>query len=215
MNTLLDVKQYATVLLKNHLPKTLRFHDYLHTREVVSAVNQIGRNSGLSIEDLEIVTIAAWFHDTGHTISYNDHEDHSKKIARDYLSDLNYEKKKIQKVINCIQATKLPQKPLDKLEEVLCDADLFHLSQKDYFKKNELLRREWELVFNKYYTYPEWYDLNITFLKEHHYFSTFGKNILEDQKRLNINRLIQLNNSNIKRKIVKIIETTNKSTIQY
>jgi len=203
MNILTDVKQYVTLLLKNQLPKTLTFHDYLHTREVVNAVYQIGKNSGLSKKELEIVAVAAWFHDTGHTISYDGHEEHSKRIAKDFLSDLKYNKKKIQKVNDCIQATKLPQNPLDKLEEVLCDADLFHLSQKNFFNRNELLRREWELVFHKYYTYAEWYELNINFLKEHQYFSLYGKHILEKQKRLNLNRLLSLYNSSKKAEVSK------------
>lgn len=204
MNILFEVKQYATLLLKHHLPKTLTFHNYLHTLNVVHAVNHIGSNSGLSNEELEIVIIAGWFHDTGHTISYNDHEDHSKIIAHEFLFDVKYEQNKIKKIIDCIEATKLPQKPLDKLERVLCDADLYHLSQQNFFIKNDLLRKEWELVLNKYYSDLEWYELNITFLKNHHYFSTYGKNILDNQKRLNINRLIKQYNSIKKRKSVRI-----------
>jgi HD superfamily phosphodiesterase len=39
------------------------FHTLQHTRETVKAVLLIGKNSGLSEKELEIVTLAALFHD--------------------------------------------------------------------------------------------------------------------------------------------------------
>ena len=192
MNIKLDaVEQYVTYLLQYKLPESLKFHNCTHTKDVVNAVLKIGQNSGLSLEELEIATFAGWFHDSGHTVKYDGHEEESKKIAQKYLSILKYEERKIQKVNECIQATKLPQNPKDKLEEVLCDADLYHLSQQNYFIRNEMLRKEWELILHKFYSDMEWYKLNITFFKKHCYFSSYVKNALENQKKANGRRLLQ------------------------
>ena len=38
----------------------------------------------------------------------------------------------------------MPQSPNNTLEQVLCDADLLHLAQDDYFKKADLLHKEIE-----------------------------------------------------------------------
>jgi len=191
-NIITDVEHYVTPFLKDRIPKTLSFHNYNHTKNVVNAVKYLAQKSNLSIVELEIMTICAWFHDTGHTIVYNGHEEEGKKIALNFLTKKKYNKKKIQIVIDCINATKMPQNPHTNLEEILCDADLFHLSQPDYFIKNELLRREWELILNKHYSDLEWYKLNVIFLNQHRYFSAYGANTLEAKKKLNINKLQML-----------------------
>lgn len=201
-----DVEQYVTPFLKNRIPITLTFHNFSHTKDVVNAVRYMTQKSNLSIVELEMLTIAAWFHDTGHTIVYNGHEEESKKIATNYLSRVEYDKNKMQIVVDCINATKMPQKPNTNLEEILCDADLSHLSQQNYFVKNELLRREWELVLNQYYTNKEWYKLNLIFIKNHRYFSSYGTNTLEAGKIYNIRKLHDLF---ISRKKGKISEMRN------
>jgi uncharacterized protein len=127
-----NVEKYVTSLLQSKLPQSLTFHNCQHTKNVVYAVKHIGKKSRISAEELEIVTIAAWFHDTGFTVTYSGHEEESIKIAANHLSLLKYENRKVQKVLDCIQATKLPQQPLDLVGEVLCDADLFHLSQHNF-----------------------------------------------------------------------------------
>jgi len=209
-----DVEQYVTYLLKHNLPETLKFHNFTHTKDVVNAVLKIGQNSGLSHEELEIITIAAWFHDTGHTVIYDGHEEESKKIAQKHLSILKYEERKIQKVNDCIQATKLPQNPKDKLEEVICDADLYHLSQQNYFIKSELLRKEWELILHKFYSDMEWYELNITFFKKHCYLSSYGKKTLENQKKANRRRLLQLYRIQEQRMVSKFHHNNSPFSIQ-
>ncbi len=183
-----NVSRFATQLLKTALPNNLLFHNYQHTWEVVQAVQEIGKNSGLEEEKLEVLMIAAWFHDIGHTIQYKGHEDASKNIAEEYLKKINYPPSKIEQVLHCIEATRMPQNPADQMGRIMCDADLYHFTLPNYLDKKELLRKEWELVFDKQYSDKAWNEMNLDFLKMHEYCSDYGETILSKRKAQNINR---------------------------
>ncbi|HYM94563.1 MAG TPA: HD domain-containing protein [Chitinophagaceae bacterium] len=184
-----EVVRYLKPFLKEKLPKELYFHNYNHTKEVVRATTEIGRNIGLTSSEMEIVLLAAWFHDTGYITTYANHEDESKKIAVTLLTANQYPKDKIEIVIGCIEATRYPQHPRNKLEEVLCDADFHHLSTPEYDKLQRKLRKEREFNLLKVYTDLEWYETNYVFLKSHRYFTAFGKDELQKRKVRNIHLL--------------------------
>ena len=44
--------------------------------------------------------------------------------------------------MGCIAATKMPQKPEGVLQQIICDADLFHLSLPEYIYLQKLLLEE-------------------------------------------------------------------------
>ena len=182
------VARFASRLLKTALPDYLLFHNHQHTWEVVHAAYEIGKNSKLSEEQLEILMIAAWFHDIGHTVQYKGHEDASKEIAENYLQKINYPTDKIDQVLECIEATRMPQNPTNLMQKIMCDADLYHFTLPSYPDKKELLRKEWELVFQKIYSDKAWNEMNLDFLKMHHYCSQYGETVLSKRKDKNIHR---------------------------
>ncbi|WP_042506392.1 HD domain-containing protein [Algibacter lectus] len=190
MNSIVrNVKKHCLDLLMHSRCKVLPFHCVQHTLEVYKNVQTIGKQEECNAEELEILKIAALFHDTGVSDTYKGHEDISANNAHLFLSDLKYPANKIAEVMNCINATKMPQNPKTKLEQIICDADLFHLSTKTYMLKNELLRIEWKTYMDLIFTDQDWFKLNLDFLSEHHYHTNYGKNVLETQKQNNINLL--------------------------
>ncbi|PWT77674.1 MAG: hypothetical protein C5B59_03355 [Bacteroidetes bacterium] len=66
--------------------------------------------------------------------------------------------------------THLPQKPLDKTGEILCDADLYYLGTTDYTSYAENLYQEW-LNIGLIKGRQEWTEKQIKFLHSHHYFT--------------------------------------------
>jgi len=174
--------EYVYDLMKDKLPGIYVYHNFKHTSEVVDAIKKIGNKSDLSEDDLEIVTLAGWFHDSGFTQKYENHEDVSIEIARNFLKENNYPEEKIEKVVNCINATRFPQAPKNLLEEIICDADLFHLGTKDYDDKSDLLRVEWEKTGNKEYSQLDWIKINIDFLLSHKFYTKYAKKNLEENK---------------------------------
>lgn len=192
MNMKEIVRKYCLELLTSKNCSSLSFHNLIHTKEVVKNIAFIGENNGLSEEELEPVIIAGWFHDTGFLCAYKGHEDHSKKIAKEFLTEKKYDKHKIQIVLGCIEATKMPQNPTSVYEKIICDSDLFHLATTEFFKRNELLRNEWQNHLNLIFDEEKWLHLNIEFLKKQCYFTPYAQQNLTGGKQTNISQLQQL-----------------------
>ncbi len=175
-------EDYVMNIFERELPESLCFHDPDHTKGVVRAVQKIARHLSITEEELEILSVAAWFHDVGFVAGYQDHEQLSQKIAEDTLKTWGYDPQKIRQVSACIAATVLPQRPANLLEEIICDADLYHLAQNDYWQKNDRLRRELTSCFGHDPSLEKWYFHNLIFLKQHQYFTSYGREYLEPKK---------------------------------
>ncbi len=181
----IEVKSFVSNLFKDKLAVQVVYHNFDHTLHVVNAANEIAIAENISESDKEIILVAAWFHDTGFVESYKNHEDESKKIADTYLTKIGFSKEKIAKVLSCIDATKMPQKPKNKLDKILCDADLFHLGSEDFSKRSSLLRTEWEALYDKHLTDAEWLEDNQKFFVDHKYFTDYTYQKLNKQKTAN------------------------------
>lgn len=183
------VRDYVLEILSSKLPNDMGFHTVTHTQEVVKAAIEIAGECRFNPKQLEVVTLAAWFHDCGYTTTYTNHEDSSKTIAADFLSRHNYPKKEIEQVLACIEATRFPKNPTSLEEEVLADADMYHFTKPDYPKYEQQLRKEFKTYLNRTYTDMEWAEINYTLLKSHSYYTDYGKNVLQKFKEVNIERL--------------------------
>lgn len=200
-------QEYAEDVLQK-LPKTFTYHNLNHTRNVVQAAEEIGRNSGLSDDDLENVIIAAWLHDLGYDEHNNDHhEERSVNLADSLLKNWGAAAPRIEAIKKLIGATRMPQKPQTLTEQVLCDADLYHLSAKGILECSNQLREEFETFKNlKFDSDRAWGEFNLGFLKEHHYFTTYGQQVLEERKKKNIKKLKKLLIPKVDKDYVKNLE---------
>jgi predicted metal-dependent HD superfamily phosphohydrolase len=179
-------EEFVTNLFRDKLSPSLVYHNYAHTMDVVRNTRKIGKKSGLDDDELEIVTLAAWFHDIGYTDSYSGHEDKGKEIAGAFLKENNYGEDKISRVLNCIEATKIPQNPKNLAEEVICDADLIHLGQEDFFEYSELLKTEWNTLGIKNIDDAGWQQTSVELLSSHKYFTLYARKKHEPQQTLNL-----------------------------
>ena len=186
------VIDYCERLIQDSRCSTLPFHDLRHTREVASNASYLSKIHSLNSAEKELLQIAAWFHDTGFSEAYKGHEDSSKKIAYDFLVKQGASACVIKAILCCIDGTKMPQKPMSKYAKILCDADLFHLSTSEFFSKKPLLRQEWETFCNLKVNDLEWHQLNLKFLKEHQYQTSYGQKVLAKGKLQNILKAEQL-----------------------
>ena len=177
-----QAKAYCEDLLRNSRCSRLPFHNLEHTEEVFTTVEKIGRYENSPIEVLEPVLLGALFHDIGNAEVFTDHEDVSVRLAIEFLLDHKYPNSRISTVVDCINATRMPQKPITLLQRIICDADLNHLGTSEFRFKNKALRREWSLFLNIDYSDKEWMEMNLKFLGEHHYFTTYGKAFLNPVK---------------------------------
>lgn len=170
--------------LKNHV-----YHDVTHIQNVVESVATIGKAEGVSEEELEILLIAAWFHDSGYIKKVEGHEELSAEYAEEFLRKNNYPQSKTQKVVGCILSTKVPQRPRNLLEKIICDADLSHLGKKNFKDRNNLFREEFEFHYGKPLTEFQWLEKSIDFLTQHNFFTNYAIKELEPQKKENLSTL--------------------------
>jgi predicted metal-dependent HD superfamily phosphohydrolase len=82
-----NAANYATGLLKNKLSENYRYHNLLHTREVVDAVTEISKGMDLYADEKNILTIAAWFHDLGYVWQQDGHEFIAAELAENSWSN--------------------------------------------------------------------------------------------------------------------------------
>ena len=184
----LILKKVENYVLELFAKKSLAeniFHSISHTKEVVNVAEKIGTTEGLSLADMEIILIASWFHDTGHFHCCHGHEDQSSEYARTYLENESYPEERIKKIIGCINATRIPQMPKNKLEEIVCDADLHHLGHVDIEERGKILRKEFELRGIKKLSDIDWLITSLEFFNNHKFFTEYARSEFGLQKNLN------------------------------
>lgn len=170
-----EASEFVTQLFNEKMPGWAVYHNLSHTLETVTGCKEIGRGSGLKDEDLEILCVAAWLHDTGYIYQVDEHEEKSSELAISFLNERGYPADRIKTVSNCIMATKISITPKNLMESVICDSDLISLGSPDYFKKNDLLKLEIERRENIKITDLDWLKRSLNFLVKHNYFTDYAK----------------------------------------
>jgi len=181
-----NTSTFVNQLFEEKLPSWAVYHDLPHTIETVDGCVEIGKGSGITNEDLEILCIAAWFHDTGYMFNVEEHEEKSSEIALKFLNKNSYPLDRINRVSDCIIATKISITPQNLLESIICDADLISLGRPDYFEKNDLLKLEIERRENKKINELAWLKRSLNFLSSHNYFTEYARLNLGSQLKSNL-----------------------------
>lgn len=195
-----QVTQYVTSLFGEHAANGLPYHNKEHTQFVVDAAIQIANHYQLSDDDFFVVVTSAWFHDTGYFKTRENHERESVKLADDYLRQKGVGQGTIARINQCIMATEMPQNPQNLLEEIICDADLFHFGSDNFPDKYKLLRKEIEITTNKEISKEEWRLKTVEFMEQHHYFTDYCNILLNDKKKQNLEKLKEhLNKEDLKK----------------
>jgi predicted metal-dependent HD superfamily phosphohydrolase len=181
---------YVTDIFQHKVKPEFVFHSMEHTEDVVEACSHMADYYSLNEEDRLVLMLSAWFHDTGYSAGQAEgHEEVSVQIATQFLTARHGDDSIIQRVASCIQATRMPQSPVSLIEQILCDADLFHLSTEDFKARNSLLKQERESILGHKIDKREWRKGNVQFLENHRYFTTYGNEFLEPKKQANLGML--------------------------
>lgn len=168
--------------LSNELPEHLYYHSLEHTLRVMEKAEVIARYENVNEHELILIKITALFHDIGFIKSYVNHEEAGCVIAREYLNNNNLQQGDIDKICGMIMATKIPQNPGNKLEEIFADADLEYLGTEDFERISDDLFKELKHR-NPELTDEKWNEIQIKFFESHLYFTEFGKKYLREMKK--------------------------------
>lgn len=191
-----EVEKFVIEKLNNELPKNLYYHSKAHVMDVMEAALMYAKAEKITPYETDLLKTAVYFHDLGFTVQSRDHEEIGCKIARETLPAFEYGQAEIDSICGMIMATKIPQSPKNKLEEIIADADLDYLGRDDFWEIGMELYKELKengILNDK----KEWNLLQLTFLSGHHYFTTTAKKIREKKKNEHTEQIRQLVNSYI------------------
>lgn len=166
--------KYILSRLEKELPAYLHYHGHHHTIDVLEAAERIGRSEGLSEDELNILLVAAAYHDCGFLYGHQEHEQKGCEIASETLPDFGFGSSEIDQINAMIMATKVPQQPKDQLSYILCDADLDYLGRDDFEPVATSLFRELKQL-NLVVKLEDWNRIQLKFLTQHFYHTAYGK----------------------------------------
>jgi predicted metal-dependent HD superfamily phosphohydrolase len=183
------IEHYSTDSFDHTGLNKLSYHNLRHTESVASYAKQISHHYQLSERDNFVVVSAAWLHDLGYTLERANHEAEGAGAAGIFLTNLGIPAPDIDAIKGCILATKLPQDPHNLLEEIVCDADLYHLGTSQFGELNKMMRKETEEVNQTKIPKDDWRNKTINFLESHKYHTDYARLLLNDQKQKNLEEL--------------------------
>jgi adenylate cyclase len=186
-----DIQEIILDKLERELPDYLYYHNVKHTVDVVTEVELIGWGEGCTDEEILILKTAGLFHDAGHTVAYDDHEYYGAQLARELLPSYNYTPEQIERICSVIMATRLPPKPSDLLENIICDSDLDYLGRSDFIPVSNTLYEELKAQ-NKMGSLNDWNKIQVRFISGHQYFTETARSLREVNKQLQIERIQSL-----------------------
>jgi len=186
-----DVYKKMIDMLRNGLDKSLVYHSVGHTLDVLNSCKLLARQEKVGNHELTLLKTAALFHDAGFIKQYADHEDISIELARQLLPGFGYTTPDIQLIAEMVEATRMPQRPKTRLEEILADADLDYLGRDDLFMISQ--RLHYELCkTDKKTSLREWHEIQLAFLENHRYFTESARRLRNPGKQNNIKELKEL-----------------------
>lgn len=185
-----SVADYIKHFFRDHYDARLVYHNESHTKGVVKAASRIGNHYQLDDRSYFIVMTAAWFHDIGYLMGPGkEHEVKGAELAAEYLATQGVDEEAIAAVKGCILATQMPQHPVGLLEEIVCDADLFHLGTDDMKEKSKLIRKEFSAMQGVELDKETWRRGTIQLMETHHYFTDYCQLLLNKKKEENLESL--------------------------
>jgi adenylate cyclase len=186
-----DIQEIILDKLEMDLPGFLFYHNVKHTVDVVTEVELIGWAEGCTDEEILLLKTAALFHDSGHIVEYDNHEFYGTQIARELLPEYNYSADQIEKICSLIMSTKLPPRPTNLLENIMCDSDLDYLGRSDFIPVSNTLYEELKAQ-NKMGSLNDWNKMQVKFISGHQYFTETARKLREVNKQLQIERIQSL-----------------------
>ena len=98
-------------ILESQLPENIYYHKIAHTLDALRVCNQYIRREKIDSNQAKLLRLAVLMHDAGFSISVQDHEMYSCRIAERLMLDYGIPDIDIRMVKNMIMATRIPQKP--------------------------------------------------------------------------------------------------------
>lgn len=199
-----EAERYVTGLYESSPHKNLVYHNIDHTRKVVDRVNEIAAHYELSEKDIIVMNIAAWFHDTGHL--FEDpamHEEKSVELMKTWLHTRNGDAPLAEDIAKIIRATKMDMQPATLPEQIIKDADTYHLGTKEFKEMDKLMKEEMKLR-NLHTIVMDWRKNTLAMLERHRFYTGYCRELLDKRKQKNMDKL---------KKRIDVLDSPNSSVV--
>ncbi len=175
-------KAFILNKLERELSSKLSYHGLHHTLDVLHCTEELCYFEKVSPYHSLLLKTAALFHDSGFTISNIEHEKQGCLIVSKHLPDFGYSPQEINLICGMIMATKIPQRPKNYLEAIICDADLDYLGRDDFYEIGQSLFKELK-AYKVLETEEAWNKLQVKFLEQHQFFTSTNTSRRAPKKR--------------------------------
>lgn len=183
-----EAREYVNKLLTS--VEDYYYHQYEHTIDVFERATYLAEKEGLSTEEIEMIQLAALFHDTGFIVQYDKNEPLWAKFASNFLKTMLYPEDKIKIIERIILATDPDyQEPKDIYEAIIKDADIDNLWRDDFFEKGKKVKDELETIKRIKIKNPSWHHAMLDVLYKNKFYTDTQKKERELQKQKNIETL--------------------------
>jgi HD domain. len=187
---LIQTENYVRDLFKQYHQANLVFHNIGHTEGVVQHVHEIASHYELSDREIMELTIAAWFHDTGHLVTEPpQHEEKSVALMKEFMETRTDDQALVDKIAALIRVTKFPPSPQSLQEMIMADADTYHFGLDEEFKKTNKQVKKELILRNMNTMVLDWEKNSLELLQKHQFFTTYCMELLDKGKEKNIRRL--------------------------
>jgi ligand-binding sensor domain-containing protein/class 3 adenylate cyclase/predicted metal-dependent HD superfamily phosphohydrolase len=181
-------ERHIMKVLEKKLSPKLHYHSISHTKDVCRAVERLALLEGVADEGLFLLKSAATYHDAGFVESYDKNEPVGARMAGEILPKYGYTEEHIEEIRRLIYVTQIPHKPTNKLEEIICDADLDYLGRDDFHQIADKLRQELR-EHGKIDSDRKWDEIQVMFLNQHQYFTETAKATRQEKKMRNLEEI--------------------------
>lgn len=188
-SSFLKIKEFVIKKLEG-LDTRLTYHNIAHTLDVLAQSERIAASEKImNDEELFLLKTAALYHDAGFLKVYTGHEQASCAIFREDAARFGFTIEQSEIIEGLIMATRVPQKPVGILQEIICDADLDYLAREDFYTIGDHLRKEF-IQFNIVADDAGWEAMQLKFFENHHYHTYSSKMQREPAKQKHFAELL-------------------------
>jgi len=181
-------------VLEQNLSPQYCYHSVEHSIEVLRDSVSYAFLDGISDKDLQLIAIAAAYHDSGFLLSAQNHEEESVRLVMEALSLEEVWSLEDQATISqIILDTKVVQPnekywkpPKHPLSRYVLDADVSNLGQSNFLYKTELICREIGAERDLFLRQA------LSFIERHRWYTLPAKQLLQSVKEQNIRALRKL-----------------------
>lgn len=186
---IIAIKQFVKNSFLEFHNGELPFHNYQHIKEKVKTAEKVAKHQLLSEADHVVLISSLLLREMAFLIKLKYDRSDSAKSLTNFLSELNIGTAQMERINILTQALPTPPGKEDPLLMILEDLDFYYLGRKSFFKDNEALRKENNILQENRINKKDWL-LKIWDLISGFRFQTeFLHLLLNRQLQKNINRI--------------------------